>query len=129
MSKKRILRARLDGIDCVALRVFLSKEKLDLLRAAHYSEIYFKSGCFPMNEWVGASVIERRHLAVFIYRNREMDDVGDLMFFAKMPDLRLESRHPEWGEPSGRHYVVPLSFPVSKVVIFAEELEHDDTSD
>ena len=130
MAKRRIVKARLDDIECVVMRVCLSKEKIDKLRVAHYSEIYVKSGGVPINEWIGRSVMERRQLALFIYAGKCFEgDPGDLMFFAKTPEIRTESRHPEWGEPNGKHYAIPLSFPVSKVVLFAEELGHDDSGD
>ena len=130
MSKKRIVKASLDGIECVVLRVWLTSSKFELLKAAHYSEVYVKGNGIPINEWAGRSVLERRQLAVFLIgRKWENDKMGELPFFAKMPELRCESIHPEWGEPSGRHYAIPLNFPVSKVVLFAEELGHDDSGD
>ena len=130
MAKRRIVKANLDDVDCVVMKVCLPNERIDMLRAAHYSEIYVRPGGAPINEWTGRAVLERRQLALFVYTWRGLErEVGDLVFFAKTPEIRTESRHPEWGEPSGKHYAIPLSFPVSKVVLFAEELGHDDSGD
>ena len=124
---KRIVKARLDELDCVVLKICLSSQKLDLLRAAHYSEVYVKGGGIPLSEWVGRSVVERKPLALFVGTRRWGGGIENVTaFFAKMPESRTDCRHPEWGEPRGPHYVIPLSFPVSKIVLFEKELGRED---
>lgn len=126
MSRKNMItRAVLDGLDCVVLHVSFTPDKWKMLADAKYSELYV-NGRMPVCEWVGRCVMSRCELAVCITGFRsELTAVTELRFFAKVPEHRTHAKHPEWGEPDKDHYAIPLSFPVSKVVLFAEELGHE----
>lgn len=131
--KNRITRAVLDGVECVVLHMPFSKDKWDGLAAAHFSEAY-ASMAAPIDEWVGRSVLKRCKLAVCItgmqsglHTSKTVSD--ELRFFSGVPEFRPGAVHPEWGEPDKPHYAIPLSLPVSRAVLFAEELGHDDSGD
>ena len=120
-----ITRAVLDGVECAVLHVSFSSERWQQLAASNYSELYVHQR-MPIDEWVGRCVVSRRCLAVCITGFRsDKTASNEVRFFAGTPELRTSAKHPEWGEPEGKHYAIPLILPVSKVMLFAEELGHE----
>ena len=117
-----ITRAVLDGVKCVVLHVAFTPTRWNNLAASHFSELYLNLRS-SVDEWVGRAVVKRLNLAVCVTGLKsEKTMANELRFFAGVPEFRSEARHPEWGEPGRPHYAVPLSMPVSRVVLFADEI-------
>ncbi len=96
--------------ECVSVLPLVLKAKwYDMIASGDKREEYrtSKNVIRQIERWVGHGYIMRKHLVVEFYlgyqRNRK-----HMAFLAELPVCRDGARHPEWGEPEERHYVIPL---------------------
>ena len=100
---------KLKRSECSVLPLVLMGKWYDLIASGEKREEYRTSTNVirQIERWVGHSCIMRKHLVVEFYlgyqRNRK-----HMAFLAELPVCREGAKHPEWGEPKERHYVIPL---------------------
>ena len=60
-----------------------------------------------IDKWLGHYLINGGELVVELFLGYQKDR-PKMAFIAEIPKWRGVAKHPEWGEPNGPHYVIPL---------------------
>ena len=100
---------KLKRSECSVLPLVLMGKWYDLIASGEKREEYrtSKNVIRQIERWVGHGYIMRKHLVVEFYLGYQRDR-KHMAFLAELPVCREGAKHPEWGEPKERHYVIPI---------------------
>lgn len=100
---------RLNRERVAVLPLVLKAKWYDMIASGDKREEYrtSKNVIRQIERWVGRGTIEKKLLVVEFFlgyqKNRK-----HMAFLAELPVCRDGAKHPEWGEPKERHYVIPI---------------------
>lgn len=96
--------------ECVVLPLVLKKQWYDMVASGEKREEYRVSKMVmrQIERWFGEAWINNKRLVVQFFLAYQKDRPS-MAFVAGTPFTSTQSMHPEWGEPTCFHYVIPLA--------------------
>lgn len=100
---------QLNRNECSVLPLVLHGKWFNMIASGEKREEYrtSKNVCRQIERWVGHSMIMDKHLVVEFFLGYQRDR-PKMAFLAWIPEFRDYAEHPDWGEPEGAHYVIPI---------------------
>ena len=95
--------------ECSVLPLVLMGKWFNMIASGKKREEYRTSNNVirQIERWVGHSTITDKHLVVEFFLGYQKDR-PKMAFLARIPGSRDYAEHPDWGEPEGAHYVIPI---------------------
>lgn len=102
--------------ECIVLPLVLKKHWYDMVASGKKKEEYrvSESVMRQIERWFGAAAINNKRLVVRFFLGYQKGRPS-ATFEADMPYSTTQSMQPNWGEPNGFHYVIPLAEEVELV--------------
>ena len=102
--------------ECCVLPLVLKGKWFDMIKCGEKKEEYriSKNVMRQIERWYGEAAINNKRLAVRFFLGYQKGRPS-ATFEADMPYSTTQSMQPNWGEPKGFHYVIPLAEEVELV--------------
>lgn len=99
--------------DCEILTLVLTKKWFDLIVSGEKRQEYRTSQDVikQIDRWYGHAAINGKVLVVQFCLGYNKDR-PEILYAAEKPFISDRQSFPEWGEPAGTHYVIPLLYSV-----------------
>ena len=102
---KKIRKIKFFDVEYAVLAVPLKYYVLLSLEKSDCKEFY-SIHTDDVEKWYGRTL--RGHKLAVQFYGECMTSICERFFVAGTPEWRYEALHPEWGEPSQKHYAIPL---------------------